>query len=629
MRLKRVLSTATFLALVAATLGVVPAIATSGGGSRLQVQLVGHTTLKAGSISTEIRPEADSDTTTSKAGSHYGINKRLTETTTSASGGPAVAGSPVASAPTNLATSWEGLNHYDTRFAVAGGNQFSTEPPDQGLCAGNGYVLESVNSVLAVYSSDGTVLNMTAINAFYGYPYAYNRTTGTVGPEVFDPTCYYDPATQRWFQVANTLAVDSSGSLTGKSTIDIAVSKTSSPIGDWNIYRVPAQNDGTDGTPNHNCAGGPCFPDYPHIGADGNGFYVTINEYPFFADGYNGVDIYSFAKTQLAAGAATVNSYVTFIDASQSAFTVWPAQSPGTTSYASAMGGTEYFLSSDAVFNNSGTSSRILLWALTNTGSLSRTPAPVLHEASVAVNQYAVPAPAAQKAGDAPLRDCVNDTTLIIPGLGSGCWRYFFAPQAQPAHNEVLGPIDTNDSRMQQVSYAGGVVWGALDTALSGPARAGVAWYAVSPSFSHGALSGSVAGQGFVGAAGGNSLAYPALAMTAAGTGVMAFTLVGPDWFPSAAYVTLSLTGTSDIQVARAGQDSQDGFTEYKAFGPPFRPRWGDYGAAATDGSSIWIASEYIEASCTYSEWLASSFRCGNTRTSLGNWSTRISKVTP
>jgi hypothetical protein len=77
MRLKRVLSTATFLALVAATLGVVPVGATSASGSRLQVQLVGHTTLKAGAISTEIRPEADSDTDTSRAGSHYGINKRL------------------------------------------------------------------------------------------------------------------------------------------------------------------------------------------------------------------------------------------------------------------------------------------------------------------------------------------------------------------------------------------------------------------------------------------------------------------------------------------------------------------------------------------------------------------------
>jgi hypothetical protein len=180
------------------------------------------------------------------------------------------------------------------------------------------------------------------------------------------------------------------------------------------------------------------------------------------------------------------------------------------------------------------------------------------------------------------------------------------------------------------VSYAAGKVWGALDTGVTSPSRAGIAWYAVTPSFSRaGVLSGSLAAQGIVAVTGGNSLAYPALAMTSTGKGVIGFTLVGPDWFPSAAYVTLTQNGTGAIQVARAGNDSQDGFTEYKSFGPPFRPRWGDYGAAAADGNSIWIASEYIEASCTYSQWLASNFRCGDTRTALGNWSTRISKVNP
>src|SRR5207249_3707085 len=32
---------------------------------------------------------------------------------------------------------WEGLDHTDQRFA-GGGNQFSLEPPDQGLCVGGG-----------------------------------------------------------------------------------------------------------------------------------------------------------------------------------------------------------------------------------------------------------------------------------------------------------------------------------------------------------------------------------------------------------------------------------------------------------------------------------------------------------
>jgi hypothetical protein len=536
-------------------------------------------------------------------------------TSPSSASGPNVAGSTPIPA-TSLLTGWEGLNHFDTRFGSSAlNNQFSTEPPDQGLCVGNGYVFESVNSVVAVYSTGGALLKgPTAINEFYHYGVAYDRTTGIAGPEVFDPTCYYDGATNRFFQVASTLLVDSAGNFTGATRVDLAVTATGNPTGSWNLYHIdfPASAD--------------VYPDYPHVGADANGFYITINNYPFFENGYNGVDIYAFSKSQLAAGAGTVNLSTTFISESQRAFTIWPAQSPGTASFATGSGGTEYFLSSDAVFNDSGSSSQILLWALTHTGTLSHTPALQMSKATVPVNPYAVPDPAVQKVGDTPLLTCINDKSLVIPGLGSGCWRFFFAPQNQPAHNEVIAKLDSNDTRMQQVSYADGKVWGALDTAVSGPNRAGIAWYAISPSTSP-SLSGTVAAQGIVAASDGNNVLYPALAVTAGGKGIMGFTLVGPSYFPSAAYVALSTAGAGTIQIASPGLDSQDGFSGYKAFGNPPRPRWGDYGAAAVDGTSIWIASEYIAASCTYSHWLATNFLCDGTRTSFANWSTGSARL--
>ena len=40
------------------------------------------------------------------------------------------------------ASGFQGLNHVDTR-SQDGGNAFSLEPPDQGLCVGNGFVVES------------------------------------------------------------------------------------------------------------------------------------------------------------------------------------------------------------------------------------------------------------------------------------------------------------------------------------------------------------------------------------------------------------------------------------------------------------------------------------------------------
>jgi len=57
------------------------------------------------------------------------------------------------------------------------------------------------------------------------------------------------------------------------------------------------------------------------------------------------------------------------------------------------------------------------------------------------------------------------------------------------------------------------------------------------------------------------------------------------------------------------------------------RPRWGDYGAAVPWGNTVWIASEYIGQSCDFSTYLNTNFRCGNTRTALANWDTRISQV--
>src|SRR5690348_6840824 len=101
---------------------------------------------------------------------------------------------------------FEGLNHYQQRYS-RGGNQFSVEPPDQGMCVGNGFVVEVVNDVFNVYSAatgasvlpDNTATNIVGgfprnvnhaidLNSFYGYPPAINRTTGVRGQFVTDPS---------------------------------------------------------------------------------------------------------------------------------------------------------------------------------------------------------------------------------------------------------------------------------------------------------------------------------------------------------------------------------------------------------------------------------------------------------
>ena len=544
-------------------------------------------------------------------------------------------------APTpGVARTFRGLNHRDQRTAN-NGNQFSLEPPDQGLCVGNGYVLETVNDVMRVTNTRGVEQLKESLSEFYGYPPEIIRSPLSFGPFITDPSCYYDTDSGTWFHLILTFDIDPvTGDFLGPNHLDLAVRHASSPIGTWKLYTIHSENDGTNGQPDHHCSLGPCFGDYPHIGADAYGFYISTNEYSVFGPEFTSANIYALRKSALAAGASSVpmQQFDTVgLDGGNPGFTVWPAISPAGI-YATGHGGTEYFLSSNAAdeANGGGSSSDILVWALTNTSSLATTPALHLSNDSIDVATYSLPPKSEQKPGSIPLGDCLNDrSTKSALWQGSGCWRAFFLPKDQPK-NEVLSHLDSHDTRMQQVSFANGKVWGALDTAVSinGEVKAGITYYVVTPSISSNQVSGTLVNEATLGVAN-NNVTYPALSVLPNGKGVMAFTLVGGDYFPSAAWAAVNASGIGDVHVISPGQGPSDGFTSYKAFvGDPPRTRWGDYGAAAVSGSSIWIASESIEQSCTFAEYLTFSstnppFSCNSTRTSLGNWATRISKVTP
>jgi len=606
-------------------------------------------------------------------------------------GASATSGKKAKSNP-QLNFSFAGLNHYQQRYS-RGGNQFSVEPPDQGMCVGNGYVVEAVNDVLNVFNAgtgtsalpDNTATNIVAglprnvnhavdLNSFFGYAPAVIRPSGPFGPFVTDPSCLYDAATQRFFVIALTLNTNpTTGGFTLVNHLDIAVSQTSNPTGVWNIYHVDVTNHGTN-TGGSNP--GPYLGDYPHIGADANGFYVTTNAYPWCCNGFSGAQIYAFSKAQLAAGAANVN--MVHIDTSglvnapseagstQPGFTVWPAQSPGTSQFNLANGGTEYFLSSNAadeaqkpVSGAAGTrtSTQIVAWTLTNTSSLDTSPALSLSNNLVTVNQYGVPPKQVQPGSgttadkattpDVAQGDCLNDeTTLLFDGETTGCWKLLVGATAHAAGTEVIASPDSNDTRMQQVMYANGKLWGALDTAVSfdsNPDRAGIAWYILNPTNS------KIVMQGTYGIAGA-SLTYPAIGVTASGRGVMAFSYTDAATNPSAAYAPIDgSVGVGDTHIiATSGATRDDGFSGYKQqrFPNAIRSRWGDFGAAAVDGNSVWIASELTQTDpCNYTDWGGPFFfggsgdnllgTCGGashgpgTRTALADWNTRISKLTP
>jgi hypothetical protein len=619
MRFRRIIGSAVAAATVSAMVGIVsgPVVASASpqtlGGTMIYLGTTTPKSVGAGGASFAL-PELPPG-----GGEAAAVNRSLSSQASAATlrQAPRASGRAVAARASSLNQSFQGLDHFDQRFAN-GGNQFSLEPPDQGLCVGHGFVMESVNDVMKVWDTSGNpLIGAVDLNTFYGYPAQFNRTTGEQGPFVTDPSCYYDPEHNRFVNVVLTLDVDPiSGNFLGSNHLDVAVSMTGDPTGSWNLYSIPVQDDGTDGTPNHHCIGGPCIGDYPHIGADKFGFYITTNEYALFADQYITAQLYAMSKSILTSGAVSVpfvHMDNLFSAPGRPGFTMWPAESPAG-SYATQNQGTEYFLSSmaaDESGNHGGGATDISLWKLSNTRSLNSTPALTLQVRVLPSEGYSFPPDANQKVGSVPLAKCLN----------ANCLQFGPVPTTQ-----VEGKLDTNDSRMQQVWYANGQVFGALDTAvtldLGRTYVAAIAWFAVDP-------AGSVAHQGYL-AVGTNQdhLSYPAVATLADGTGVMAFTLVGANHYPTAAYAAFDpITGPGAIQVAAEGVGPQDGFSEYgDVFGSP--PRWGDYGAAAIDGSTIWIGSEYIGQTCSYGHYRAD-FTCGGTRSALANWATRISNVTP
>ena len=531
---------------------------------------------------------------------HQPMNKTLHHT--AASSAPNVPATPVVAA-TGGAVGFNGLDDYQQTTAGTGkyaNSQFDVTPPDQGLCVGQGDVVEGVNLAMRVYSTAGTPRTAAVpLNQFVGVaPEVTTNPDGsfTYGPFLSDPKCYYDPGTARWFLSVLQFSVDPATGAFGNSALQyVAVTQTSDPTGTWNIYEFPTTDDGTDGTPSD--PGCPCFGDQPLIGADANGFYVTTNEYSITGSAYNGAQLYAMSKQGLESG---TNTTVTHLQPGSDpavtsalggvAFSIQPATSPAS-GYDTAANGTEYFQSAldFGAAPALGTSAdRIAVWSLTNTASLgSANPAPVLHEVVVPSEGYAQPPNSPQAPG-----------TLII--------------------NKRLPLLEANDDRMNQVVYAAGHLWSGLNTAVQtpqGPTAAGIAWFVTTPATSgSGALSASMAGQGYLGV-NKQDVMYPSIGVTPEGKAVMAFTLAGPNYHPTAAWAPLTLHGVGPVYEAAPGRNADDDFSAVKAYGGTGSGRWGDYSAAVSDpGGTVWMGTEYIS---------------GVERTAFANWATYIAHVTP
>jgi hypothetical protein len=574
------------------------------------------TTAPSGDIALEARPHAQQDIDAETSGSRSSAHVPSAQV-------PRPATLPVESASSGIA----GLDHFDTRTAGTGSyanTQFSLEPPDQGMCvSNNGTVVEAVNTVVQAFDSSGPISDPVALNQFFNLAPEIDRVNHLYGDFTSDPKCYWDPDSGQWFLSLLQIDVNpSTGAFLAHAHQLLAVSETTDPTGAWYLYEWETTNDGSGGTPTHpNC---PCFGDQPLLGADANGIYITTNEYPIFVAGFNGANIYALSKSALESGSLPpVFLFSEPTLAEGEAYSIQPSVTAPGAAYASANGGTEYFLS--ALEFTGGTDNRVALWAMTNTGNLNTDTSPVMAAPAI-VNgvTYGFPPTVLQKDGPTPLMDLLNDAPYAeAVGL-----------IARPVH-EHLSPLNSNDDRMNQTSWDGTDIWGAVNTVVKSPngaSRVGIAYFAVAPGWDGDTLTASMDASGYVAVAN-NSVMFPSVAANKNGDAAIVFTLAGPNYYPSAAYVTLSASSApSSIKVAKAGDGPADGFTGYRSQDPADGgvERWGDYSAAVADASgAIWMATETINQACDLNEFLSTSYTCGNTRTIYANWGTWISSVTP
>src|SRR5258708_18775027 len=184
----------------------------------------------------------------------------------------------------NSVNGFNGITHRDQRLAD-NGNQFSLEPPDQGLAAGNGLVAEAVNNATAVYAAAGHLLaGPMALNRFFGLPSEIVRSNPPVfGPFISDPRVYFDKDTNTFF--TTELAIDTNSAtgafLTGAAArASTLIAMTHDPTSTWTVLSNKTTNDGGQFGP---C---PCFGDQPLIGADANGFYISTNAFSISRQGF-------------------------------------------------------------------------------------------------------------------------------------------------------------------------------------------------------------------------------------------------------------------------------------------------------------------------------------------------------
>jgi hypothetical protein len=444
-------------------------------------------------------------------------------------------------------------------------------PSDMALAVGTNFVVQVVNTQIAVYDKVGNLQS--------GFPKSadtfFNLASGTY---TTDPRAFYDWANHRFVVVmlteSNPFTVGGSPNVGG---LLIAASEGQDPRGLWRVFS-PAFTIGNAGE----------CPDFPTLGHDSNnwaagatkgGFYVGINQFGgtgictgsgfignyFFMianDGiYNGGTYFWWTATTFEHGGTLVDTL------SPANMTDW-ADRPSSVLFANTLN-----------IEFGGGQNTLVVWSVTNPfGWISGGPAPVFTGINMTTaHTYDLP-PGADEPGASAGTIC------------SQC-------------------IDTGDKRISgQLKYHAGHLFGSFETSVSGSSEAGPIWFDVHPVLDgNGNITSAEERQEDCFVCGGwtnNSSAYYATVQPDPENNlVMIYELSGDATFPGT-YFTSRRVNYSDSLMNGVGLNLIGGSTFWNQgcnSNGQFC-RWGDYSAMAPDLTvatrpSMWFAGQYTNSS--------------------------------
>jgi len=223
-----------------------------------------------------------------------------------------------------------------------------------------------------------------------------------------------------------------------------------------------------------------------------------------------------------------------------------------------------------------------------------------------------------------PLVECIgNQECVMIFGFSQFILDNLWWLQPNGPERIAMAGKDT---KIRDVVQIGSKLWGVWSTGVekNGKSLSGAYWVEVDA----GGLP-VVTKQGIV-ALERNSILAPSIAMKAANKGVISFTVVGEDYYPTSAFVTFDGSTTGELVVVKNGTAYHDSYTCYMILGGN-ECLWSKASSSQTDSEgNIWTATELIETdgtTCTLDHWMATGRTCDKTRGRYSNWATRISKI--